>query len=222
MYTIAFFNNKGGVGKSTAAINVAHAMSLPGKRVLVSDLDSQRNTHTFFRDNAEPGEATRYENIAAGTALVAKDDPAAKGYGLQIADLPPALNGNTKALLDMCDYVFIPIELGTFAISGIARVTEVVAATKAKLGGCFVSKYDAANPSDRELDKLLRQSLGERVMRTRIPISRVIKNSVSYRLTAREYAEGLIRTKKVCEAANAYAELAKEILGICGGGDGNG
>lgn len=41
MQTIAFVSGKGGVGKSTLAVNVAVALALRGKRVLLIDLDPQ-------------------------------------------------------------------------------------------------------------------------------------------------------------------------------------
>ena len=45
MKSIAFFNNKGGVGKTTLVCNLAHYLStVQGKRVLVIDLDPQCNT----------------------------------------------------------------------------------------------------------------------------------------------------------------------------------
>jgi len=44
MKTIAVYHNKGGVGKTTVAVNLAAAMRKKGKRVLLIDLDSQANT----------------------------------------------------------------------------------------------------------------------------------------------------------------------------------
>jgi chromosome partitioning protein len=40
---IAIINNKGGVGKTTVACNLADALGRLGKRVLVVDLDSRCN-----------------------------------------------------------------------------------------------------------------------------------------------------------------------------------
>ncbi|MBD2355971.1 AAA family ATPase [Tolypothrix sp. FACHB-123] len=44
MKTIAVYHNKGGVGKTTVAVNLAAALSKKGKRVLLIDIDSQANT----------------------------------------------------------------------------------------------------------------------------------------------------------------------------------
>ena len=65
MTKIAFFNNKGGVGKSTSAINVAHAMVQYGKKVLVIDCDNQQNTFQFFTEgqNTDYRSSTRYEKL---------------------------------------------------------------------------------------------------------------------------------------------------------------
>ena len=53
MYSLAFFNNKGGVGKTTLSCNMAfYFASAKGQRVLVIDCDPQCNaTQLLLPDN---------------------------------------------------------------------------------------------------------------------------------------------------------------------------
>jgi len=44
MITVTIGQRKGGNGKSTSALNLAHAFAMSGKRVLVIDLDDQKNS----------------------------------------------------------------------------------------------------------------------------------------------------------------------------------
>ena len=48
MRTIAFFNNKGGVGKTTLVYHIAWMMVEQGRKVLAADLDPQANLSSMF------------------------------------------------------------------------------------------------------------------------------------------------------------------------------
>lgn len=64
--TITIANQKGGVGKTTTAVNLAHGLVRAGKRVLLVDLDPQGQCATILGLKPEPG-----------------------AFNLLVADLPP-------------------------------------------------------------------------------------------------------------------------------------
>jgi chromosome partitioning protein len=63
MKTIAFFNNKGGVGKTTLVYHVAWMCSELGQRVLAVDLDPQANLTTMFLPESDLEELWPEEGV---------------------------------------------------------------------------------------------------------------------------------------------------------------
>ena len=66
---IAIANQKGGVGKTTTAINLSACLAEQGKKVLVIDMDPQGNTTSGFGIDKEEAENTVYELILSECSL---------------------------------------------------------------------------------------------------------------------------------------------------------
>ena len=67
MKILSFVNQKGGVGKTTSAVNVGAGLALQGKKVLLVDLDAQANLSVSLGKYPTENDATIYE-ILRGTA----------------------------------------------------------------------------------------------------------------------------------------------------------
>ena len=69
MIRMAIANQKGGVGKTTTAINLATALAATGWRTLLVDLDPQGNASTGIGISAEEREHTTYDLLIEGRPL---------------------------------------------------------------------------------------------------------------------------------------------------------
>lgn len=141
---IAIANQKGGVGKSTTAINLAASMVEKGKRILVVDIDPQRNTTSGLGVKEEDINKTVYELIM-GEAQV--KECLVKGIMDNIYIIPSHRNlaGAEIELIDVedkeyllkkyidnikeaFDYVFIdcPPSLNTLTVNAMTTADSVL------------------------------------------------------------------------------------------------
>ena len=72
MRTLAIANQKGGCGKTTTAVNLAAALALADKRVLVIDLDAQGHATLGLGFEPEKMKKTIYNAIAGNSGSAAK------------------------------------------------------------------------------------------------------------------------------------------------------
>jgi chromosome partitioning protein len=113
--TVAVLNQKGGVGKTTLAVNLASASHLSGQRTLVLDLDTQ--------GSAMDWSAARQEGSPLDGLSVARADKAltlprfrelAAGYDVAILDGPARLGDITCAAAVAADVALVPLRPGLF------------------------------------------------------------------------------------------------------------
>ena len=85
MTTLALYSNKGGVGKTAAAVNLAYLAARSGKRTLICDLDAQGATTFYLR--VKP----KVKRAARGLTKAGKEiEESIKGTDYENLDLLPA------------------------------------------------------------------------------------------------------------------------------------
>lgn len=86
---ISIVNQKGGVGKTTTAVNLAAGLGKLGKNVLLIDIDPQGNSTSGFGINKRETRLSSYDVLTQGAAI---SDAAIKTEFANVTVLPSSMN----------------------------------------------------------------------------------------------------------------------------------
>jgi len=103
---ISLINQKGGVGKTTAAVNLASGLAETGNRILVVDADPQGSVVQWqsIADEAE------FEVLHSPSPQLSKElKTVSRRYDHIVVDSPPAIEDITRAAIEVSNLAIIPI-----------------------------------------------------------------------------------------------------------------
>ena len=248
-YTISLANQKGGVGKTTSAVNCAAAVGALGKRVLLVDLDPQGNatsgvgvsrkkvkisSYDLIIGQAKASEAiidTGFKNLfvipsqisLAGAEfelidtenreLLLKESLSeiSDDFDYIFIDCPPSLGILSLNALAASNGVIIPMQCEFYSLEGLSQLLMSIKQVKKlyntslEITGILITMFNGRlNLSLQVLDEL-KKYYADKLFKT--GIVRNVKLS-----EAPSYGEPIIYYDKHSKGAQAYMDVAKEII----------
>lgn len=232
--SIALANQKGGVGKTTTAIHLAHGLSIAGNRVALVDLDPQGNATVALQGMSEASHVTppdpsllpiaerlwllpagsldsgegRRLDTSALSSLVARIEPA---VDFMVVDSPPRMDEWGWAGVQVSDEVVVPVQTEFLAMHGLSQMLASLDAAaeafpgKARLRGILPTMVDAREPVAIEVLEDLRRNLGGRMLQSVIFRDATLVEAASF-------GRSIFAHRPWAKGALCYAELTKELI----------
>lgn len=205
---IAFVNQKGGVGKTTLAVNVADAIARRGKRVLLIDADPQGAALDWAAareesHNEEEGDVL-FPVVGLPTNFIHKElSSLGRDYDCVVIDGPPRVNKVSSAAIMASDLVLIPVQPSPYdvwATDEIIALVDHVKTVRPELAAVFVVNRKIVKTA-------LGKAIGDTLVEYPLP---VLKTEIAQRVA---FADTATRGRSVLEAVPGEP-ADKEIDGL--------
>jgi len=211
-------NIKGGVGKTTLAVNITIARSLEGGDVLLIDADSQRSALDFTNLRTDQLGKPGYTAVALdGADMRAQVRQLAPKYDDIVIDAGGRDSGSLRAALLVSDVVLIPVlprSLDLWAVEQTAALVKDAQITNADLEAFVViNAADAQGlDNDQAADYIREEGQGLRLLDVTIGRRKAFANAIAAGRSVVEQSPREKDPKAIAELSALVAAIYSSVL----------
>ena len=153
-------NQKGGVGKTTLTLHLAHWLTLRGQRVLVVDADPQGSARDWLEARQSP---TPFAVVGLDRPTLHRDlGPLLRDYDVVVIDAPPRVTDIARSAILAADLVIIPVQpspLDVWAANDTVALLHDAQVYKEHIAAVFVINREIVHTAiGREVSEALARS----------------------------------------------------------------
>ncbi|HEY9910142.1 MAG TPA: ParA family partition ATPase [Thermosynechococcaceae cyanobacterium] len=202
-------NQKGGAGKTTIAVHLAHAIALAQKRVLLVDADPQSSAGNWAaaREDSPP-----FPVVGMARNTLHRDLPEAmKDYDHCVIDSPPRVSALARSAVLAADLVLIPVQPSSYDVWAAAETVGLVQEAlqfKPEIKAAFLINRKVGNSA-------IGREIADALSSYNLP---VLKTAIGQRVAFAESSAGysVLETAPTGLAAKEVQALSKEVLKLLG------